>query len=227
MISYTQGSHTVHPGIVSKGQDPHDPPADETHDELFTQRHGPGLLVIAAPMRLVYMNQRAREIILAICEAEQTEGTREAGPAKGLLPRGLLGVCKDIFDYIRRSQHGKDLERFQLTQVIGDPSRPFLVRGFGMPDGSTPGKPRALLVMEEIALRRNRTKPVDLEQWQLTPREQAVVQCLAKGWTNKEISGSLNLALPTVKEHIRHIMEKTGTTTRTGILMKVFAGGPS
>jgi len=28
--------------------------------------------------------------------------------------------------------------------------------------------------------------------------------------------------LPTVKEHIRHIMTKTRTTTRTGILIQVF-----
>lgn len=213
--------------IGHKREDFPHPPEQEHHEDLVKQRHSPGLLLVAAPLRLVYMNERAREVVLAICEAEQTGGAVEAGQAKGLLPRGLLRVCKDVFDYIGRSGHGKDLERFQVTHVVGGPSRPFLVRGFGMPDGSSPGKARALLVMEEIALRRNGAKPVNLDQWQLTPREQAVVQCLAKGWTNKEISASLNLALPTVKEHIRHIMEKTGTTTRTSILMKVFARGPS
>lgn len=214
----------MQPAIVKKGEDRRAPQVHEDHEDLLKQRHSPGLLVVAAPMRLVYMNERARNAILAICEAEQPEGALEARPAKGLLPRGLLGVCKNIFDYLGRSKHGKDLERFQLTHVVGGPARPFLVRGFGMPDLSSPRKARALLVMEEIALHRNTTKPVDPNQWQLTPREQAVVQCLAKGWTNKEIAGSLNLALPTVKEHVRHIMEKTGTTTRTGIVMKVFAG---
>ena len=48
------------------------------------------------------------------------------------------------------------------------------------------------------------------------------MQYLAKGWTNKEIASALQLALPTVKEHIRHIMAKTNTTTRTGILVRVF-----
>ena len=51
--------------------------------------------------------------------------------------------------------------------------------------------------------------------------EQAVVRCLAKGWANKEVASALQIALPTVKEHIRHIMVKTNTTTRTGILVRV------
>lgn len=217
----------MQPGIVKREEDPHGPRAHEEQDDLLSQRHSPGLLLVARPMRLIYMNERARNAIVAMCEAEQAEGASKAGLAKGLLPRGLLGVCKAVFDYLGRSQHGKDLERFQLTHVVGGLSRPFLVRGFGMPDVSSPAKARALLVVEEIALHREGAKPVDLDQWQLTPREQAVVQCLAKGWTNKEIASSLKLALPTVKEHIRHIMEKTRTTTRTGIVMKFFAQGPS
>ena len=60
------------------------------------------------------------------------------------------------------------------------------------------------------------------QRFQFSEREQAVVQYLAKGWTNKEIASALQLALPTVKERIRHIMAKTNTTTRTGILVRVF-----
>jgi hypothetical protein len=42
-----------------------------------------------------------------------------------------------------------------------------------------------------------------------------------KGWTNKEIANEMGLALQTVKEHFKHILEKTRTTTRTGIVMQV------
>lgn len=217
----------MHPVFITKRDDPQDPHEREDHEDLLNQRLSPGLVLIASPMRLVYMNESARRVTLAICEAEQAEEAVQQGSAKGLVPRCLLGVCKEIFDYVGRSGHSKDLERFQLTRVVGGLDRPFLVRGYGMPHESSPGKARALLVIEEIALRRNGARPVDMNQWQLTPREQAVVQCLAKGWTNKEIAGSLNLALPTVKEHIRHIMEKTKTATRTGVLMKFFGQGPS
>jgi len=49
-----------------------------------------------------------------------------------------------------------------------------------------------------------------------------VIEHLAKGWTNKEIANALGITEQTVKEHIKHIMQKTKSTTRTGILAQVF-----
>jgi predicted transcriptional regulator len=48
-----------------------------------------------------------------------------------------------------------------------------------------------------------------------------------KGETNKEIGIGLGIAEQTVKEHIKKIMHKTKTTTRTGVLMRIlgYPGG--
>src|SRR5439155_278668 len=59
------------------------------------------------------------------------------------------------------------------------------------------------------------------ERFRLTEREQAVVEHLIKGWTNKEIAANIGVAEQTVKEHIKHIMGKTGSTTRTALLVKI------
>jgi DNA-binding NarL/FixJ family response regulator len=59
------------------------------------------------------------------------------------------------------------------------------------------------------------------ELFRLTDREVSVVQHLLKGWTNKEIANALTVTEQTVKEHIKHIMAKTKTSTRTGILVHV------
>jgi DNA-binding NarL/FixJ family response regulator len=48
-----------------------------------------------------------------------------------------------------------------------------------------------------------------------------VVQNLAKGWTNKEIAMELGISEPTVKAHIKNIMDKTKCTTRTAIVAQV------
>ncbi len=48
-----------------------------------------------------------------------------------------------------------------------------------------------------------------------------VVRELVKGFTNKEIANVLAITEQTVKEHVKHLMRKTGTTTRTGLLAKV------
>ena len=79
-----------------------------------------------------------------------------------------------------------------------------------------------VIVMEELGSPKEDGNLQATERFQFTDREQGVVQCLAKGWTNKEISRELGIALPTVKEHIRHIMEKTKSTTRTGVLAQIF-----
>jgi DNA-binding CsgD family transcriptional regulator len=57
----------------------------------------------------------------------------------------------------------------------------------------------------------------------LTEREHQVVRNLVKGWTNKEIASELGITEQTVKAHIRQVMTKMGTTTRTGILSKLLS----
>ncbi len=81
---------------------------------------------------------------------------------------------------------------------------------------------RVVLPLEAIGRQKEELNEETRERFQFTEREQAIMQCLAKGWTNKEIGGALKLTLPTVKEHIQHIMAKTNTTTRAGILVRVF-----
>jgi len=75
--------------------------------------------------------------------------------------------------------------------------------------------------MEEIGRRQEALIEQAKEMFHLTEREVAVVQHLLKGWTNKEIANALHVTEQTVKEHIKHVMTKTKTTTRTGILVQV------
>ena len=63
------------------------------------------------------------------------------------------------------------------------------------------------------------------ETFHLTAREATVVQHLLKGWTNKEIANEMRLSEQTIKEYLKHISEKTGTTTRTGTAMRIIHSG--
>jgi two-component system, NarL family, response regulator LiaR len=49
----------------------------------------------------------------------------------------------------------------------------------------------------------------------LTEREQEVLRRVAGGRTNKEIARSLDIALTTVKSHVRSILDKLGVDSRT------------
>jgi DNA-binding NarL/FixJ family response regulator len=51
----------------------------------------------------------------------------------------------------------------------------------------------------------------------ITPREREVISLIAEGLTNKGIAGRLHIATPTVKSHVRNIMEKLALRTRLQI----------
>ncbi len=204
----------------------HEPDAEATSVEsLIDQRLSPGMLVLAPPMRLIHMNRTAWEIIQRVSEAEADPGEKvdaASKRAKGLLPGHLRDVCLEIISHLGERPHAKDWERFELKRLVMCSTHPILMRGFGVPAQSKRDESRVVVLLEEVGRRREGFKGTTVERFQLTEREKTVVQCLAKGWTNKEIAGAMRLALPTVKEHIRHIMDKTKTNTRTGILVKMF-----
>lgn len=58
-----------------------------------------------------------------------------------------------------------------------------------------------------------RDKPPTVEA--LTPREHEVLQQLAKGWQNKEISAELHITERTVKFHVSSLLSKLGASNRT------------
>jgi two-component system, NarL family, nitrate/nitrite response regulator NarL len=49
----------------------------------------------------------------------------------------------------------------------------------------------------------------------LTSRERQIVALIDEGLANKEIAGRLQIELPTVKNHVRNILEKLGARRRT------------
>ncbi len=115
----------------------------------------------------------------------------------------------------------KDWERFEIARVLGARTQPLLVRSTGIPDPGLQRQSLVILMLEEIGLRREEVNREQPERFRFTEREQAIVQGLAKGWTNKEIAAALGNTATTVREHIRNIMIKTNTSTRAGILGQV------
>jgi DNA-binding NarL/FixJ family response regulator len=53
----------------------------------------------------------------------------------------------------------------------------------------------------------------------LTPRERDLLELMAQGLTNSDISRRLAIAMPTVKFHVGHIMSKLGAENRTAAVL--------
>jgi two-component system, NarL family, nitrate/nitrite response regulator NarL len=62
-------------------------------------------------------------------------------------------------------------------------------------------------------------KKVNAESLRLTFRERTVVDLIAEGLSNKEIADRLNIAHPTVKNHVHNILEKLEFSTRFQIAL--------
>jgi len=58
-----------------------------------------------------------------------------------------------------------------------------------------------------------------LQTWEeeLSPRQRAIAALVAAGLTNKEIARRLGMSVPTVRNHVEHIMRRLGFQARTQI----------
>ena len=52
----------------------------------------------------------------------------------------------------------------------------------------------------------------------LTPREQQVVNALARGYSNKQIAAQLSLSEYTIENHFKRLFKKFGVNNRTALL---------
>lgn len=189
-------------------------------ETLADQRAGPGIVVMSAAMQLLHMNRQASELSKQINAAEH--GGNSIKSAHGVLPTALTELCGEIVKALHVRTEAKDWEQFEIKRVTGNPDQPVLLRGFGLPDRGGVQFARLVVTLEELGRRQQLNTDQAKEKFQLTNREQSVVEHLAKGWTNKEIANALQITEQTVKEHIKHIMRKTNATTRTGILVHIF-----
>jgi len=182
-------------------------------ESIADKRMGPGILMLSSSMQLLYSDRRIWELFGKI---KPQEGKAQ----HGVLPPAVEGLCSEIIKLLQVRTEAKDWEYFRVKRVVGDPVQPILLSGVGIPEQHG-GKSRVLITIEALGRRQEAMIEQAKELFRLTTREVSVVQHLLKGWTNKEIASALTVTEQTIKEHIKHIMAKTQTTTRTGILVHV------
>lgn len=181
---------------------------------LAEQRAGHGTVLMTARGQILLIDSRAAEL----CQQMRAAG----GDRGGTLPLPLVKIVNEIAESLESRSHLKDWEAFSLTRVIEGREGPILVAGLGLPAMKYATERRILLTLDAIM---PRTSIRRLDAFRLTRRELTVVEELLKGSTNKEIAQAMGISEQTIKEHIKHIMDKTATSTRTGIIMAI-AGPP-
>jgi DNA-binding NarL/FixJ family response regulator len=188
----------------------------EEIQSIAEQRTGHGILIVSANGQVLMMDQRASDF----CRQMKQVTDKVAGD----LPLLVVKLLKEIAELQQLRSHSKDWEDFKLKRVIQGREGKILVTGIGLPATVGHKSPLTVLLTMDVITQRS-MPPRRPEEFHLTPKERSVVDFLLKGYTNKEIAEATGVKVQTAKEHIKHIMQKTKTTTRTGIIMAI-AGPP-
>jgi two-component system nitrate/nitrite response regulator NarL len=154
-------------------------------DVILLDNHLPGVRGIDALPGLKDAAPNARILLLTVSEdAEDLAAALRAG-AQGYLLKTIEG--EQLAQAIHRAMRGEPVVSPEMT---GKLVTAFQAAGAAANDAAE----------DPIA--------------QLSPREQQVLQEIARGASNKEIARSLSIAETTVKIHVQHILRKLGLTSR-------------
>jgi NarL family two-component system response regulator LiaR len=137
---------------------------------------------------------------------EATRQIRAKYPGVKILVLTTYDDDEWVFDAIQAGASGyllKDTPRDEVIKAVKG-----TVSGKTYVDPSVAGK-----VLEQVSS--HQTQPATLITSKLTEREIKVLRLIAKGLSNKDISGQLFLSEGTVRNHVSAILAKLGVSDRT------------
>ena len=82
------------------------------------------------------------------------------------------------------------------------------------------GSPMSSSIARKVVVSFQKTGKEPEKQSNLSPREQMVLDCLAKGLTYKQIADELSISIDTIRTYIRRIYEKLHVQSRTEAVAK-------
>jgi DNA-binding CsgD family transcriptional regulator len=189
--------------------------------QSLQQQAATGVILFNSTGQLLFMNNEAQALIQQL----QPLLTRENGTC--LIPQEIHTLVHDLISRLMHCNHPKDCESIQVERLCFASDQRLLLRGLCIPDEPLAWNSRFLVIMEKLNQQKLECPNADIQQrYHLTEREQMVIIYLMLGFTNKEIANRMNLSEYTVKEHLKRIMHKTKTTTRTGLLARMIFPTP-
>ncbi|GAB3256450.1 transcriptional regulator [Chitinimonas naiadis] len=158
-------------------------------DVILLDLNMPGLSGLETLQLLVQDLPEAAVVILTVSEEADELGQALRDGAKGYLIKNI--EAEALTAAVRRAAKGEP--------VIADSMTAKLIAQFRAQPSGAPAS------------------PATAERDKLTGREREIVQCLARGESNKEIARRLEVAESTVKIHVQNILKKLNLTSRVQV----------
>jgi DNA-binding NarL/FixJ family response regulator len=191
----------------------------------------PGFKVLAASADVTEALQKVRkvkpDVVLVDFGLEDhdslslTATIHSEVPAARVIVMGLLPIQEDVANYVRAGASGFIMKDASFEEFFAT------IRAVA---GGAEVLPTALTNTLFAQIARNAavgSKATVLESVRLTNRERQVIDLLAEGLSNKEISTRLNIAVHTVKSHVHNVLEKLALHSRLEVAAFTHASNKS
>ena len=188
-------------------------------ENIANNRSVPGVVSLTGAMCLLFMNAEAEALCHQVVQGQGLSGN--GGSGNEALTQEIHELCAALQKEMEAATDSSDGEEIQLRRFVGEEAQPILLRGFVIP-GNDENEPRYLILMEKLGRRIQPPTDAAKKHFHLTDRELEIIMHVADGKTNREIAELLDSSEHTVKEHIKHVFKKTGSSTRTGILAQIY-----
>jgi len=155
------------------------------------------------------------QVVLMDLNLPQMPGTECIRKLKDLLPSTqviVLTVYEDsehIFRALKSGASGYLLKRSEPDEVLE-----------AIKNASEGGAPMSSQVAQRVVRSFQEPSSGSIDTTALTDREKEILTFLSKGFANKEIADKMNISVPTVRTHLRHIYEKLHVRSRSEAIVK-------
>lgn len=137
-------------------------------------------------------------------------------------PKGGSSIPKEIWDLVGQR---KSSEQSVVTTQVHAGKNEYLCRAYWVESSSgRQSQSVVALHLEKIESTNDVVEKLG-SKFQLTEREQEVLEGIAKGLTSNEIAHSMRISPNTVRAFFRLIMIKMGVTNRSGITAAILHPG--
>lgn len=176
----------------------------------------PGVLILGIAREPLYVTASAHKLL------QELDGSTNAPWGNTALPLAVQQVCAELQHDQKRDPAGTDWDTMQARHLARTNHGTILIRGYGIVDRHHRAQTgRFLLLLEAVPTESSLSDTDVPTDFQFTERQRAILDGLDRGLTNKEIAVNMLISVHTVKEHIRQLMLKLHTTSRTGIVAQI------
>jgi DNA-binding CsgD family transcriptional regulator len=179
-----------------------------------------GVIMLSHARQVLYINPVAKRLVHDLRESESSVTSSQT------LPRQLMGICQTLQGQLAQYSDCEEWKYVQVQQAITTSKHRVLLRGCGLPGESSSSGHRILIFLEVVSDRVSAISSSAVKPPQLSSRQQAIVDGLIRGLSNKLIAEELQVSEYTVKEYLRTIMLKMQVCTRGAVIAR-FLSTPS